>query len=83
MVKDGTVFMLYERKKFENMSNRKYEYINGMNGHFEIALCVDTFEEADKQFTEVVSKGATPVLESVTMKLGGKEHVILLITKVT
>ena len=54
-----------------------------MNGHFEIALCVDTFEEADKQFTEVVSKGATPVLESVTMKLGGKEHVILLITKVT
>lgn len=56
MVKDGTLFMLYERKKFENMSNRKYEYINGMNGHFEIALCVDTFEEADKQFTEVVKR---------------------------
>lgn len=70
LIKDGTLFMLYERKNFEKMTNRKYEYINGLNGHFEIALYVDTFEEVDKRFAEVVSKGATPVLEPETEKWG-------------
>ena len=42
--------MLYERKNFESMTGRKYEYINGLNGHFEIALYADTFEEVDKRF---------------------------------
>ena len=70
LIKDGTLFMLYERKNFEKMTSRKYEYINGLNGHFEIALYVDTFEEVDKRFAEVVSKGATPVLEPETEKWG-------------
>lgn len=70
LIKDGTLFMLYSRKNFENMTNRQYEYINGFNGHFEIALYVDTFEEVDKRFAEVVSKGATPVLEPTTEKWG-------------
>lgn len=70
LIKDGTLFMLYERKNFESMTNRKYEYINGFNGHFEIALYVNTFEEVDKRFAEVVGKGATPVLEPTTMKWG-------------
>lgn len=70
LIKDGTLFMLYERKNFEKMTNRKYEYINGLNGHFEIALYVDTFEEVDKRFAEVVGKGATPVLEPETEKWG-------------
>jgi hypothetical protein len=26
-----------------DMASRKYEYIKGLNGHFEIALYVDTF----------------------------------------
>ncbi|MDE6597425.1 MAG: VOC family protein [Clostridia bacterium] len=63
LIKDGTLFMLYGRNNFERMTNRKYEYIKGLNGHFEIALYVDTFEEVDKRFAEVISKGATPVLE--------------------
>ncbi len=70
LIKDGTLFMLYERKNFESMTRRKYEYINGLNGHFEIALYVDTFEEVDKRFAEVVSKGATPVLEPTTEPWG-------------
>ncbi len=70
LVKDGTLFMLYERKSFESMTRRKYEYINGLNGHFEIALYVDTFEEVDKRFAEVVSKGATPVLKPTTEPWG-------------
>lgn len=63
LLKDGTLFMLYERKNFEKMTSRKYEYLKGLNGHFEIALYVDTFEEVDIEFDKAVSKGATPVLE--------------------
>lgn len=70
LIKDGTLFMLYGRKNFERMTSRKYEYINGLNGHFEIALYVDTFEEVDKRFAEVVGKGATPVLEPTTEPWG-------------
>ena len=70
LIKDGTLFMLYERKNFEAMTSKKYEYINGFNGHFEIALYVDTFEEVDKRFAEVVSKGAIPVLEPTTEMWG-------------
>lgn len=70
LIKDGTLFMLYERKNFENMTSRKYEYIKGLNGHFEIALYVDTFEEVDKCFAEVVGKGATPVLAPTTEPWG-------------
>ena len=33
LIKDETLFMLYERKNFEKMTNRKYEEIkSGFNG---------------------------------------------------
>ena len=35
LVKDGTLFLLYGRNDFEKMTNRRYEYIKGLNGHFE------------------------------------------------
>ena len=63
LVKDGTLFLLYGRNDFEKMTSRKYEYIKGLNGHFEIALYVDTFEEVDSVFRMAVQNGATPVLE--------------------
>lgn len=62
LIKDGTLFMLYGRKDFEKMTSRKYEYIKGLNGHSEIALYVDTFEEVDKAYDYAVSKGAVSVL---------------------
>lgn len=70
LVKDGTLFLLYGRKDFENMTSRKYEYVKGLNGHSEIALYVDTFDEVDAAFCNVVSKGATPVLEPTTEPWG-------------
>ena len=70
LIKDGTLFMLYERKNFEKMTSRKYEYLKGFNGHFEIALYVDTFEEVDAHYAEVVAKGARPVLEPTTEPWG-------------
>lgn len=55
LIKDGTLFMLYERKNFKKMTSRKYEYLNGVNGHFEIALNVDAFEEVDKDLVKIDS----------------------------
>ena len=63
LVKDGTLFLLYGREDFEKMTHRRYEYLKGLNGHSEIALYVDTFQEVDDQFRRVVELGATPVLE--------------------
>ena len=63
LVKDGTLFLLYGRKDFEKMTSRRYEYIKGLNGHFELALYVDTFEEVDEAYKKAVENGATSVLE--------------------
>ena len=70
LIKNGTLFMLYERKNFEKMTYRKYEYLNGLNGHFEIALYVDTFEEVDSEYAKAVEKGAQSVLEPTTEPWG-------------
>ena len=70
LVKDGTLFMLYERKNFEKMTSRKYEYIKGFNGHFEIALYVDTYEEVDAEYAKAISKGASSILEPTTEPWG-------------
>ena len=70
LIKDGTLFMLYERKNFEKMTGRRYEYIKGFNGHFEIALYVDSYEEVDREFARVVALGARSVLEPETEPWG-------------
>ena len=70
LIKDGTLFLLYGRKDFEAMPGKKYEYVKGLNGHSEIALYVDTFEEVDKEYKNAVEKGAVPVLEPTTEPWG-------------
>lgn len=70
LVKDGTLFLLYGRKDFEKITNRKYEYVKGLNGHTEIALYVDTFEEVDAAYEDAISKGAVSVLEPETEPWG-------------
>ena len=70
LIKDSTLFLLYGRKDFETLTNRKYEYVKGLNGHFELALYVDTYEEVDAAFADAVSKGAEPVLEPTTEPWG-------------
>ena len=70
LVKDGTLFLLYGRKDFEKLTHRRYEYVKGLNGHSEIALYVDTFEEVDAAFRKAVSGGAAPVLEPETEPWG-------------
>lgn len=70
LIKDDTLFLLYGRKDFEEMTNRKYEYIKGLNGHFELALYVDTFEEVDAEYKKAIEKGAVSVLEPTTEPWG-------------
>ena len=70
LVKDGTLFLLYGRKDFENMTSRKYEYVKGLNGHFELALYVDTFDEVDEVYDRVIKQGATSVLAPTTEPWG-------------
>ena len=68
--KDGTLFLLYGRKDFEKMTNRKYEYVKGLNGHFELALYVDTFDEVDETYNRIIKQGARPILEPTTEPWG-------------
>ena len=70
LIKDDTLFLLYGRKDFEKMTSRKYEYIKGLNGHTEIALYVDSFEEVDAEYEKAIIKGAVSVLEPVTEPWG-------------
>lgn len=70
LVKDGTLFMLYRRKDFEGMTHRRYEYLKGANGHFEIALYVDTFDEVDSEYARIVAAGAQPILPPTTEPWG-------------
>ena len=70
LVKDGTLFLLYGRTDFEKMTDHRYDYVKGLNGHFEIALYVDTFEEVDAAFRTALEKGAAPVMKPTTEAWG-------------
>lgn len=70
LVKDGTLFLLYGRQDFEKMTGRKYQYVKGLNGHSEIALYVDTFEEVDAEYARAIENGAVSVLPPGTEPWG-------------
>lgn len=70
LVKDGTLFLLYGRKDFEKLTSHEYEYVKGLNGHFELALYVDTFEEVDEAYARIVEKGGTEVMKPTTEPWG-------------
>lgn len=70
LLKDGTLFFLYRRRDFEKLTDRKYEYLKGVNGHSEMALYVDTYEEVDVQYQNAVAHGATSLLEPTTESWG-------------
>ena len=61
---------MYRRSDFEKMTSKKYDYIKGFNGHFEIALDVDTFEDVDTEYEKAISKGARSILEPTTEPWG-------------
>jgi Lactoylglutathione lyase and related lyases len=70
LVKDGTLFLLYRRTDFEQMTESKFNYAHGTNGHFEIALSVDNYDAVDKAYNDAISKGATSVMKPNTEPWG-------------
>ena len=70
LIKDGILFMLYRRSDFEKMTDHTYEYVRGFNGHSEIALYVDSFEEVDEEYRKAIGKGAVSVLVPTTEPWG-------------
>lgn len=68
--KDGTLFLLYGRGDFEKMTNRRFGYAPGINGHYEIALSVSNYEAVDRAYADVIAKGAQPVMEPTTEPWG-------------
>ena len=43
--KDGVLFLLYGKKDFEKMTGQSFEYVTGFNGHYEIAMKVESFQK--------------------------------------
>lgn len=68
--KDGTLFLMYGRTDFEEMTSTEFGYANGVNGHFEIALGAEDYSAVDREFEKAVSKGAKPVMAPKTMPWG-------------
>ncbi len=70
LMKDGMLFLLFRRTDFEKMVNHNFQYVKGLNGHFEIALGVENYAAVDKTYEEVIQKGAVSVLEPTTEPWG-------------
>ncbi len=68
--KDGTLFLFYGRQDFERMTARSFGYAQGVNGHFEIALGVESFDAVDKAFADVTAKGGQVVMPPTTEPWG-------------
>ncbi len=68
--KDGTLFLLYRKSDFEKMTNRKFSYCSGINGHFEIALGVENYAAVDKAYADVTGAGAEGIMEPTTEPWG-------------
>jgi lactoylglutathione lyase len=68
--KDGVLFMFYGRNDFEKMTNRRFNYTNGINGHYEIALSVPQYSDVDLVYEDIIFKGAESVMEPTTEPWG-------------
>ncbi len=68
--KDGTLFMLYRRSDLENMTRQKFNYADGWNGHYEIALSVENYAAVDQIFDQIVASGGEPVMPPQTEPWG-------------
>ncbi|NCC13778.1 MAG: glyoxalase, partial [Spirochaetia bacterium] len=70
LIKDGTLFLMYGREDFGKLTNRTYAYVQGFNGHAELALSVDTFDEVDQEYAKAIERGAVSILEPTTEPWG-------------
>lgn len=68
--KDGTLFLLYRKSDFEKMTGKRFSYVTGQNGHFEIALGVANYAAVDKAFKAIIAAGGKEVMPPTTAPWG-------------
>lgn len=68
--KDGTLFLMFGRKDFEEMTGKKFGYVSGVSGHFEIALGVEDYAAVDQTYADVLAKGGRAVMPPATEPWG-------------
>lgn len=68
--KDGTLFLFYGRQDFKKMTGCNFGYAGDVNGHFEIALGVESFSAVDKTFAEVTANRGRVVMPPTTEPWG-------------
>lgn len=68
--KDGTLFLMFGREDFEQMTKRRFGYTDRECGHFEITLAAEDYDAVDRAFEEVVAKGGKAVMEPATEPWG-------------
>ncbi|MGN1443241.1 MAG: VOC family protein [Acutalibacteraceae bacterium] len=68
--KDGTLFLLYARRDFEKLTGRSFGYADGLCGHFETALSVNSFKDVDAAYEKAVRNGAQSVMPPTTCPWG-------------
>ncbi|WP_414732817.1 VOC family protein [Acetobacterium carbinolicum] len=68
--KDGTLFLFYGRQDFEKMTGRSFGYAQGVNGHFEIALGVESYDAVDRAFAEITANGGQAMMLPTTEPWG-------------
>ena len=57
LIKNGTLFMLYERKNFEKMTNRKYEYLKGSMAILKLHYMLTHLKRSIKNTPKLLLKG--------------------------
>lgn len=68
--KDGTIFLMYGRKDFEDMTKNEFSYPKKVNGTFEIALQASSYSEVDIIFNRLVENGVKAIMKPKTMPWG-------------
>jgi len=68
--KDGTLFLFYGRQDFEKMTDCSFGYAQGVNGHFEIALGVESYDAVDRAFAEITANGGQAMMLPTTEPWG-------------
>jgi len=68
--KYGTLFLLYGRNDFEEMTKQKYNYALGINGHFEITLSVESYTDVDKEYNRLINLGVKSIMAPTTEPWG-------------
>ena len=56
--------------EFEKFASREFGYASGINGHYEVALQVESFSAVDCAYADITAKGAVPVVAPITCPWG-------------